>query len=65
MKQKRNRKFTVGYNSMVHVLQGPVMRVFAGREKWLIARRRNFLGLEVVTTSRYLLPVGQLSLYIQ
>jgi hypothetical protein len=56
-KQKINRKFAVNYKAMVHVLQGPVMKVFAGREKWQIARFRNFLGLEVGTTSRYLLQV--------
>jgi hypothetical protein len=31
-KQKRNRKLTVSYTAMVHVLQGPVIKVFEGEK---------------------------------
>jgi hypothetical protein len=31
-KLKRNGKFIVSYQAMVHVLHGPVMKVFEGRE---------------------------------
>jgi hypothetical protein len=42
-KQKINMKFIVNYKAILRVLQGLRMKVFEGREKWLIARRRNFL----------------------